>query len=86
MGLRDEIGPKELRQGQRVDGVRLHLGLADGLELSGVGERQLDAVLPEEVSEPVPAPAGFNDGTVGSRQRLKIAGGDRRGAWACASA
>lgn len=44
VGLRDEVGPKELCESEGIDGVGLHLRLADRLELPRMGELQLDVV------------------------------------------
>lgn len=41
--LLDEISPEQLSQGVSIDGIGLHLGGSDGLELPGIGQRRLPA-------------------------------------------
>ena len=73
MSLRDQIHPKELGQRERIDRIGLHLGRSDGLELPGMSELELDAVLPQEIGDPVPAPGGLHHSAVRALESVKIA-------------
>ena len=64
VGLGDESGAEQLGQRLGVDLVGLDLRVADGLEVLGVGERERDALIAQEVGEPVPPGRRLDDGAV----------------------
>ena len=71
MGLRDQITPEQLRQGRRVDGIRLHFGVADRLHMLGVPEPQVNTLRGEQVAQPVPRGGRLDDGALGVRATVE---------------
>jgi hypothetical protein len=72
--LRNQVDPQQLRERGRIDGIGLHLRIADGLEILGVTEPEINPLGHQEIPEPVPHPRAFHHGPVRSRERPEVGG------------
>jgi hypothetical protein len=66
--LGNEVRTEQLSQRKRVHAIGLHLGGADRLELPGMGEREIDPMLPAQIRKPIPAARRLHHGTVRTRK------------------
>jgi hypothetical protein len=67
VGPRQQVSAKQLRQGRRIDGVGLHLRVADRLDLLGVPEPEVNARADQEIAAPVPGRRRLDDGALRGR-------------------
>jgi hypothetical protein len=74
--LRDELDAEQLCQRRRVDGIRLHFGVADRLEILRVAEPQVNALRYEQIPEPVPHAGALDDRLVWAREPGEVRGDD----------
>lgn len=65
VSLGDEFHAVQLRQGARVDLVRLHLGVADRFRILRVAEKEINTLGHEKVADPVPASDALNHCAMG---------------------
>jgi hypothetical protein len=64
VGRRDQVRAQQLREGGRVHGVGLHLGVADRLDVLAVPKREAHALAPQVVGEPVPGRCRLDNGAL----------------------
>ena len=70
--FRNELDAEQLRQGRRIDGVSLDLGVADGLEILGVAEAQVNPLGHQQIAQPVPHPGALDDRLMRARERREV--------------
>ena len=70
--LGHQVTPEQLREGGGIDGVRLDLRVADGLDVFGVPERKRNPLGAQEVGEPVPSGRGFDHGALIGAERAEV--------------
>ena len=52
----------------RIDCICLNFSIADGFEVFGVSQDEVDAVIAQEIVEPVPSGGGFDNGLMRAGQ------------------
>ena len=72
MRLRNQIDSQELCERGGIDGIGLHLRIADRLEILGVTEPEINPLGHQQIPEPVPHPRALDHGAMRSGERLEV--------------
>jgi hypothetical protein len=73
VGLGDEISPEEVSHGVGIDGIGLHLGGPNSLELPGMGQGEGDIDRTQDIGEPVPGAGALHEGGMRPGEGAEVA-------------